>query len=168
MAKKKLKLSIVELVWYPICALVMLWGIVYVVLGLINKYNDLSSLDTFCKGFKSMFKLDIYFWGLIIFAIAVVAAVVVALYFAKTYDKVADREQRRSARLNALKKPEKVVDEQEPQFTTEAAPAVEEQPKVEEEVKVEVTAPVEEPIKEEEIKAEEPELVEAPVEEKAE
>ena len=69
MAKKKLPVSLFELVWYPICALVILWGITYVVLGLVNKYNDLSSLDTFCKGFKSLFKLDLYFWGLIIVAI---------------------------------------------------------------------------------------------------
>ena len=45
MAKKKLPVSLFELVWYPICALVILWGLTYVVLGLVNKYNDLSSLE---------------------------------------------------------------------------------------------------------------------------
>ena len=131
MAKKKLPVSLFELVWYPICALVILWGITYVVLGLVNKYNDLSSLDTFCKGFKSLFKLDLYFWGLIIVAIGAVAGVVVMLFFAKTFDRAADREQRRSARLNALRKEEKVVAEVKPEVVEPVAPAQEEQYKVE-------------------------------------
>ena len=117
MAKKKLPVSLFELVWYPICVAVILWGLTYVVLGLVNQFNDFSSLNAFCKDFKSNFKLDIYFWGLIIIAIGVVAGVAVCLFFAKTFDKAADREQRRSARLNALKKEEKVVDSQEATFT---------------------------------------------------
>ena len=117
MAKKKLPVSLFELAWYPICVAVILWGLTYVVLGLVNQFNDFSSLNAFCKDFKSNFKLDIYFWGLIIIAIGVVAGVAVCLFFAKTFDKAADREQRRSARLNALKKEEKVVDSQEVTFT---------------------------------------------------
>ena len=117
MAKKKLPVSLFELVWYPICIAVILWGLTYVVLGLINQFNDFTTLGSFCKDFKNNFKLDIYFWGLIIIAIGVVAGVVVCLFFAKTFDKAADREQRRSARLNALKKEEKVVDTQEATFT---------------------------------------------------
>ena len=140
MAKKKLPVSLFELIWYPICAAVIIWGIVYVVLGLVNQYNDLSALKDFCKDFAKLFKLELYFWGLIIIAIGVVAAVAVMLFFAKTYDRVADREQRRSARLSALKKEEKVVDEQQPEFTSQPVgepveqPAQEQQP----EVKVEV------------------------------
>ena len=114
MAKKnKLPVSIVELVWYPICALVILWGLVYIVLGLVIKYNDITSLTTFNADFKKLFGLDVYFWGLIIVAIGVVAAVVVMLFYAKIFDRASEREQRRSARLSALKKDEnKVVSEQ--------------------------------------------------------
>ena len=39
-------------------------------------------------------------------------SVAVMLIFAKTFDRATEREQRRSARLNALKKEEKVVAEQ--------------------------------------------------------
>ena len=138
MAKKKLPVSIFELVWYPICAAVIIWGIVYVVLGLVNQYNDFSSLKDFCGDFKSIFKLELYFWGLIIIAIGVVAAVVVMLFFAKSFDRVADREQRRSARLNALKKEEKVVDEQQPEFTTQPVGEPVEQPAQENEPEVKV------------------------------
>ena len=113
--KKKLPVSIFELVWYPICALVILWGLTYVVLGLVTKYNDINALKEFNAGFTKMFGLGLYFWGLIIIAIGVVAGVAVMLIFAKTFDHATEREQRRNARLNALKKEEKVVAEQQPE-----------------------------------------------------
>ena len=113
--KKKLPVSIFELVWYPICALVILWGLTYVVLGLVTKYNDINALKEFNAGFTKMFGLGLYFWGLIIIAIGVVAGVAVMLIFAKTFDHATEREQRRNARLNALKKDDKVVSEQQPE-----------------------------------------------------
>ena len=123
MAKKnKLPVSIFELVWYPICALVIIWGLTYVVLGLVTKYNNINALTEFDANFKKLFGLNLYFWGLIIVVIGAVAAVVVMLFFAKTFDRASEREQRRSARLNALKKEEKVVAEQQPEVV-EAKPA---------------------------------------------
>ena len=114
MAKKnKLPVSIFELVWYPICALVILWGLTYVILGLVTKYNNISALTEFNTNFTKQFGLSLYFWGLIIVVIGVVAGVAVMLIFAKTFDRATEREQRRNARLNALKKDdEKVVAEQ--------------------------------------------------------
>ena len=114
MAKKnKLPVSIFELVWYPICALVILWGLTYVVLGLVTKYNNINALTEFNANFTKQFGLNLYFWGLIIIAIGAVAGVAVMLIFAKTFDRASEKEQRRSARLNALKKDdEKVVAEQ--------------------------------------------------------
>ena len=121
--KNKLPVSIVELVWYPICALVILWGLTYVVLGLVTKYNNITALTEFNTNFKKLFGLNLYFWGLIITAIGAVAGVVVMLFYAKTFDRASEREQRRSARLNALKKDEeKVVSEQQPEVV-EAKPA---------------------------------------------
>ncbi len=148
MAKKKLPLSIFEIVWYSICVLVMIWGLVYVILGLIDGANDLTSLHKFMANFKKTFGLTMYFWGLIIFAIGVVAGVTVMIIYAKTFDKAADREQRRSARLSALnKKEDKVVAEQKPEVVEEksAEPPVEEKP-VEEAPQEE--APVEQPAEE--------------------
>ena len=114
MAKKnKLPVSIFELVWYPICALVILWGLTYVILGLVTKYNNINALTEFNANFTKQFGLSLYFWGLIIVVIGVAAGVAVMLIFAKTFDRASEREQRRSARLNALKKEEeKVVAEQ--------------------------------------------------------
>ena len=148
MAKKKLPLSIFEIVWYSICVLVMIWGLVYVILGLIDGANDLTSLHKFMANFNKTFGLTMYFWGLIIFAIGVVAGVTVMIIYAKTFDKAADREQRRSARLSALnKKEDKVVAEQKPEVVEEksAEQPVEEKP-VEEAPQEE--APVEQPAEE--------------------
>ena len=119
MAKKKLSISIFEIVWYIICALVILWGITYVVLSLINKYNKFDSLKEFAQDFKNLFGLSLYFWGLIIISIGVVAGVIVMIIYAKTFDRAADREQRRSARLNAIKKEDKVVAEQKAEVVEE-------------------------------------------------
>ena len=120
--KKKLPISIFEIIWYSICAGVILWGLTYVVLGVVTKYNDIDALTEFNQNFTKLFGLGIYFWGLIIIAIAVTAAVVVLLFYAKIFDRASEREQRRSARLSALKKEEKVVDEQTPEVV-EAAQA---------------------------------------------
>ncbi len=174
MAKKNKRVSVFELVWYPICGAVILWGLTYFVLGLVSKYNDLSSLDSFCKGFASMFKLDIQFWGLIIIAIGAVAGVIVMLAFAKTYDRAADREQRRSARLSALnKKEEKVVADQQAEVVSEApveVPNQEEEKVVVEEVKEEPAeeTKAEEPVQEEAHAEEQPAEEAVPEEEKAE
>ena len=166
MSKKKLPVSIFEIVWYSICALVIIWGLTYVVLSLVDKYNDLSSLHAFATDFKKTFGLALYFWGLIIMAIGAVAGVVVMIAYAKTYDRAADREQRRSARLSALKKEdEKVVSEQQPEVVeekpAEPAPVVEEKPAEEPKAEEAAEQPAEEP------KAEEPAPEEAPAEEAA-
>ena len=111
--KKKLPVSIFELVWYPICALVIIWGLTYVVLGLVTKYNNINALTEFNANFTKQFGLGLYFWGLLIIVSGVVAGVAVMLIFAKTFDRATEREQRRSARLTALKKDDdKVVAEQ--------------------------------------------------------
>ena len=162
MAKKKLPLSIFEIVWYSICVLVMIWGLVYVILALIDGANDLTSLHKFMANFKKTFGLTMYFWGLIIFAIGVVAGVTVMIIYAKTFDKAADREQRRSARLSGItKKEEKVVAEQKPEVVEEKPT---EEPK---EAPAEAALAEEAPVQEE-VPAEEPAKEEAPVEQPAE
>ena len=121
MAKKnKLPVSIFELVWYPICALVILWGLTYIILGLITKYNNINALMEFNTNFTKQFGLSLYFWGLLIVVIGVVAGVAVMLIFAKTFDRATEREQRRSARLNALKKDDDKVVAEQPAEVVEA------------------------------------------------
>ena len=156
---KKRSISVFEFVWYILCCAVILWGITYVALSLIDKYNDLSDLHNFAVKFKATFGLALYFWGLIIMAIGAVAMVVVMIIYAKTFDRAADREQRRSARLNAIKKETIAVAEEKPEVVAEQ-PAPVEEPQPEE-------TPVEEPKVEEEPQPEEA-SAEEPVEQPAE
>jgi len=168
MAKKKLPLSIFEIVWYSICVLVMIWGLVYVILALIDGANDLTSLHKFMANFKKTFGLTMYFWGLIIFAIGVVAGVTVMIIYAKTFDKAADREQRRSARLSGLNKKEtKVVAEQQPEVVEEKPTEEPKEEPASQEVPVEA-APAEEAHVQEEAPVEEAPVEQPAEEEKAE
>ena len=160
MAKKKLPVSKFELVWYLICAVVILWGLTYLVLGVIAKFAGIDGLKSFNNGFKSLFGLDLHFWGAIIMAIGAVAGVIVMLVYAKTYDRAADREQRRSARLAALKKDDKVVAEQQAEVVSDAPIAVPKQEIVDEVPEQELEQAAEAEVKEE--------APEAPAEEKAE
>ena len=141
---KKRSISVFEFVWYILCCAVILWGITYVALSLIDKYNDLSDLHNFAVKFKATFGLALYFWGLIIMAIGAVAMVVVMIIYAKTFDRAADREQRRSARLNAIKKETIAVAEEKPEVVAEQ-PAPVEEPQPEE---ASAEEPVEQPAEE--------------------
>ena len=79
--KKKLPLHPAELVWYIVCGLVGLWGLTYIVLGLIAENLPITSEDNdFVAAnakFADTFGLDWLGWGLIIFAIAAIAAAAV-------------------------------------------------------------------------------------------
>lgn len=122
---KNRKISIFEIVWYVITGGVAIWGLTYVVLGLVHAYypstpanNPLTEAN---DEMIANFGLGFLFWGLIILAIGVISACVVLCVFAKTTDREAEKANRRAARLaaaNEANKPE-VID-------AEVAPAKEE------------------------------------------
>ena len=90
-SKKRFPLHPFELVWYILCGLVGIWGITYIVLGLVAEYLPAKYADgDFVQAnveFAKNFKLDWFGWGLIILAIASVAAVVVLLLFSSKVDR---------------------------------------------------------------------------------
>lgn len=115
--KRKLPIHPLELVWYIICALVVLWGLTYIVLGLVAQNLPITAEDNdFVKAnikFAETFGLDWLGWGLIITAIGCVAAVVVLLACAGKSDREFEKTSRRNARLAALleeEEQEKTVD----------------------------------------------------------
>ena len=104
--KKKLPLHPFEIVWYALCALVGLWGLTYIVLGIIAENLPITSED---KGlvkasaqFAKIFGLDFLGWGLIILAIAGIAAVIVLLLFSNKVDRDYEKTVRRAQRLAQL------------------------------------------------------------------
>ena len=104
--KKKLPLHPAELVWYIVCGLVGLWGLTYIVLGLIAENLPITSEDNdFIKAtdkFTETFGLDWLGWGLIILGIAAVGAVIVLLVLSNKADRDYEKNTRRAARLAQL------------------------------------------------------------------
>ena len=126
--KKKLPLHPFELVWYTLTGLVGIWGITYIVLGLVAENLPITSED---KGlvkvnadFAKTFGLDFLGWGLIILAIAGVAAVIVLLLFSNKVDRDYEKTVRRAQRLAQLEAEE--AKEEGEIIDAEVAPVAEE------------------------------------------
>lgn len=128
--KKKLPLHPAELVWYIVCGLVGLWGLTYIVLGLIAENLPITSEDNdFVAAnakFADTFGLDWLGWGLIILAIAAIAAAAVLLVLSNKSDRDYEKNTRRAARLAQLEAEEAKEEQQEQQ----EAPVQEKEPEV--------------------------------------
>ncbi len=114
MKKSKLKIAVFELVWYIIQGLVGLWGLTYIVLGIVESFLPAKSLlskanDTFTKTFG----LSFFNWGLIILAAAVLLTIIVLLVYASKVDRLVEKQQRRAARLSHSKVVEAEVEVKE-------------------------------------------------------
>jgi len=101
---KKLKIKTSELVCYIIGGAVALWGLVYLILGLIANSLPVPLEDNPLKQasnvIKKYFGLDFFGWGIIIFVIGVLFILIVLCVRAKTADKSFEKQQRRAARVN--------------------------------------------------------------------
>ena len=114
MKKVRKNLNVFEIVWYCLMALLAIWGITYIVLGLVAQNLPTTASDDglvrINSEFAQIFGLDFFGWGLIILVIAAVSAIVVLLFFAKKVDVKYEKETRRAIRLAQL---EKEVDKEE-------------------------------------------------------
>ena len=107
--KKKLPLSIFEIVAYSILALLGIWGLVYAILGFAVEFSSYkSALYIADQDLKSGSGLGFLYQGLIIMGVALVIAVSILLANAKKSDRDFEKAQRRAARL--AKSEPKVVD----------------------------------------------------------
>ena len=115
MAQKK-KIKLAEYIVYGTFGALALWGLVYIVLGLLANNLPIpvsqNSLKTGDDVIKSNFGLGFFGWGLILFGVFGVACALALVYFAKDVDKDFERKQRREARLkrNVEQPKEEVVD----------------------------------------------------------
>ncbi len=151
-----------EIAWYTICIVVMVWGLTYIVLGLIADYTNIAGLITFSDTIKSSFGLSAFYWGILILAIGAIAMSIALLCVARVVDRDEEKKSRREARLAHLRELE-----EEERLASEEAPVVdaEVEPVSEEPVPEPVPEPVDEPV--EEVPPEEP-VEETPVEEPVE
>ena len=153
---KKLKLSVFEIVWYTICLLVALWGITYIVLGLLGQYLPMKASDNPIRNasnsYASVFGMGFFGYGLIHTGVACVAALIVLLMQSKKADRDVEKAQRRAAIRASINKQmeeneEEIIDvsEQEPaQVPVQEEPVQEEKPVQEAAPEME-EAPAEEP-----------------------
>lgn len=94
--KKKLPLSIFEIVAYSILALLGLWALTYICLGIACQF---IRYDTGLRIANDKLNLGFLWEGLIILGVAAAAAVTVLLITAKKSDRDFEKAQRRAARL---------------------------------------------------------------------
>lgn len=113
--KKKLAISTFELVWYILTGAVALWGLTYIVLGLIGMYAPVAAADNALAQasdkFKETFKLGFFGWGLIIFSVGAVAASACLIISSKSADRESEKAARRAARLGMANKEEQPVEQ---------------------------------------------------------
>lgn len=111
---KKLPISTFELVWYILTGAVAIWGLTYVVLGMVGMYAPVSNADNVLaladKDFAKVFGLGFFGWGLIIFAVGAVAASICLIVCSKTADRESEKAARRAARLSGVRQEQPVVD----------------------------------------------------------
>lgn len=130
--RKRFPLHPFELVWYVLTGLVGAWGLTYIVLGLIAENLPVKSTDEGLvevnAQFAKTFKLDFFGWGLIILAIAAVAAVIVLLLFSNKVDRDYEKNVRRAQRMAQMEAEEAKLEQQEEIIDAEVEPVQEEKP----------------------------------------
>lgn len=102
MKKANRKVSIFEIVWYALTGAIAIWGLIFIILGVIAR--NLRSTDALYKAdaaYEAAMKIGFFNSGLILLPIGVVAAVIVVLLTAKTADREVEKQQRRAARIAA-------------------------------------------------------------------
>ena len=124
-AEKKLKLpiSLFELIAYSLCALMAIWGIVYLVLAFaINFLPYDNELVKYNGYIISSSKMGLLAQGFLILGLAVVVAVVILL----SYAKIADREFEKKQRRNQVRKSRLKEESEETVVEVESTPVANE------------------------------------------
>ena len=114
--KKKLPISIVELVIYCFAGLMGIWGLTYISLGIACEFINYKTAlaQSNAAMLAGPVKMGFLYQGYLVLGIAVVVAVVTLLITAKKSDRDYEKAQRRAARLAKDNKPEVVDVEAKP------------------------------------------------------
>ena len=93
------KISTKEFIWYAACGIVIVFGIICMVFGIIGYHMPAS--NNFIKDFEAKIPLDLRIWGIIFMAAGVVVAVIALVVNAKKADREIEKKVRREQRLAA-------------------------------------------------------------------
>ena len=106
MTKQK-KNQIIEIVLYALFGALAIWGLVYIILGLLANNLPVPEAKNALKDgnavIEANFGLGFFGWGLILFGVFAVAVAITFTYFARDVDKSYEKNQRRAARLKRNK-----------------------------------------------------------------
>lgn len=122
---KKLKIGKFEFACYITSGVLGLWGIVEIILGGVAINLGMNEpLRKANETFRSLFGLDMIYWGIILLVIGSVIAVITLLVCAKSLDREFEKSQRRAARLGKdVKAEEPVIDAKVEEAKVEEIPA---------------------------------------------
>ena len=95
------KISNKEFVWYLGCGLVVAFGIILLVFGIIGDNMNAPIESNYVKQFEKNLGFELRYLGIIIMAIGALVAVIVLIWNAKRADRDIEKRIRREQRLMA-------------------------------------------------------------------
>jgi hypothetical protein len=105
----KMKVTTKEFVWYVIAGILVFIGTALIIFDIIGDNIRVSTDDNWILTAQnaviewSKINMDWRAWGLIFFLVGALVAVITLSVFAKGADRIVEKEQRRQARLSAIK-----------------------------------------------------------------
>ena len=131
---KKAKVSRKEIVGYAISGVIALFGIVLIILGIVERHMDVVPSKNYLLNAEQKVmvalgvKIGFRNWGLIFLALGVVIAMIILCVAAKTADRENDRQLRRQQRASSaidisseVKKAVEIVEEPAPEVSEKPA-----------------------------------------------
>lgn len=115
------KISTKEFIWYAVCGLIVVFGFICMIFGIVGYHMGGMSDKNFILTLEAKLPFALRYWGLIFMAIGVVVAIICLLVNAKKadreYEKKIRREQRIAAQSNSsieVKNAVEIVEEPKP------------------------------------------------------
>lgn len=131
---KKAKVSRKEIVGYAISGVIALFGIVLIILGIVERHMDVVPSKNYLLNAEQKImvalgvKIGFRNWGLIFLALGVVIAMIILCVAAKSADRENDRQLRRQQRASSaidisseVKKAVEIVEEPAPEVSEKPA-----------------------------------------------
>lgn len=121
------KISTKEFIWYAACGLVIVFGLICMVFGIIGYHLPKPN---FITDFEGKLPIALRYWGIIFMAIGVVVGIIALVVNAKKADREVEKKIRREQRIAAqsnmnieVKSAVQIVEEQPtPEAVPEQAP----------------------------------------------
>ena len=112
------KISTKEFIWYAACGLVIVFGLICMIFGIIGYHMGGETVNNFIKSFEAKLPISLRAFGIIFMAVGVVVGIIVLLFNAKKADREVEKKIRREQRIAAqsnmnieVKKAVEVVEE---------------------------------------------------------